>query len=292
MKQSTLFPLPEAENPGLLELHTVTPSSPERRVCGMRSVVLGSGSRGNSLVVESGSDRLLVDAGFSGREIERRLARVGLEPTDLSALVLTHEHGDHSRGAVAFARRHGLKLFATKGTLDRIKVTDKARDLIQPFCSDREFEAGGFRVEPFAIPHDAKEPVGLVIEDSSGCRLGLAADLGCRSRLAWTRLQQLHVLILETNHDLTMLREGPYPWSLKQRVASRHGHLSNVDAAAGLEELMHDNLQWVVLYHLSQTNNQPAIAAALVGEELDRLRSPTRLTVSGQSEPTQWIEVS
>jgi phosphoribosyl 1,2-cyclic phosphodiesterase len=98
-------------------------------------------------------------------------------------------------------------------------------------------------------------------------------------------------LILETNHDLDMLRDGPYPWSLKQRVASRHGHLSNVDAVAGLEELMHDELQAVVLYHLSQTNNRPALAAALAGEELDRLGSRSRLTVSGQSEPTEWIEV-
>ncbi|MBZ0115082.1 MAG: MBL fold metallo-hydrolase [Thermoanaerobaculia bacterium] len=258
---------------------------------GMRVVVLGSGSQGNALVVESEHGRLLVDAGFSGREIARRLARVGLEPSDLSALLLTHEHGDHSRGAAAFARRHGIRLHATRGTLAGMKLPQKVRGLISEFRSDREFEAGGFRIEPFGIPHDAREPVGLVIEDSRGCRLGLAADLGCRSRLAWTRLQGLHILILETNHDLDMLRDGPYPWSLKQRVASRHGHLSNVDAVAGLEELMHDDLQAVVLYHLSQTNNRPALAAALAGEELDRLGSRSRLTVSGQSEPTEWIEV-
>ena len=240
---------------------------------------------------ESEHGRLLVDAGFSGREIERRLALVGLQPTDLDALLVTHEHGDHSRGAAAFARRYGINFHATSGTLGRMRIPQRARHLATEIRSDRDFELAGFRVEPFVIPHDAAEPIGLVVEDAAGCRLGLAADLGCRSRLAWTRLQRLHILILETNHDLTMLRDGPYPWSLKQRVASRHGHLSNVEAVAGIEELMHDDLRWVVLYHLSQTNNEPALASSLVGEELDRLGVSTQHLLSRQSEPTPWIEV-
>ncbi len=283
MRQASLF--------SALDDPVVTPSEAAEPAAGMRAVVLGSGSQGNALVVESEHGRLLVDAGFSGREIERRLALVGLRPDDLDALLVTHEHGDHSRGAAAFARRHGLTFHATRGTLGRMRIPRRARHLATEIRSDREFELAGFRIEPFVVPHDAAEPIGLVVEDAAGCRLGLAADLGCRSRLAWTRLQRLHILILETNHDLAMLRDGPYPWSLKQRVASRHGHLSNVDAVAGIEELMHDDLRWVVLYHLSQTNNEPALASALVGEELDRLGVSTRQLLSGQSEPTPWIEV-
>ena len=129
----------------------------------------------------------------------------------------------------------------------------------------------GFEVEPFLIPHDAREPVGLVVEDGAGHRVGLAADLGYRSHLAWARLARLDALLLETNHDLEMLRNGPYPWPLKQRVAGRHGHLSNADAAEGLPELLHDALRLVVLYHLSRTNNLPR-AASVVGEALERRR--------------------
>lgn len=121
--------------------------------------------------------------------------------------------------------------------------------------------------------------------------MGLVADIGCRSRLAWSRLAGVHALVLEANHDLEMLRNGPYPWPLKQRVAGRHGHLSNADAAAGLPELAHEGLCHVVLCHLSQVNNLPSLAAAVVGEELARLRTKAALTVSGQFEPTHWLTV-
>jgi phosphoribosyl 1,2-cyclic phosphodiesterase len=150
----------------------------------------------------------------------------------------------------------------------------------------------GFVVEPFMIPHDASEPVGFVVEDPCGRRIGLVADLGCRTSLAWGRLRDLDLLILETNHDLDMLRNGPYPWSLKQRVAGRHGHLSNREAAEGLPELIGDRLRWVVLYHLSRTNNLPALAAAAVGETLDREGCSAQMAVSEQDHPTPWLEVS
>ena len=132
----------------------------------------------------------------------------------------------------------------------------------------------------------------MVLEDSAGRRLGLAGDLGSCSRLAWARLVEVDLLLLETNHDLEMLRSGPYPWHLKQRVAGRHGHLSNGDAAEGLPELLSDRLDWVVLYHLSQTNNQPALAADVVGEVLDREGCRARVAVTEQDRPTPWLEVS
>lgn len=257
----------------------------------LRMVVLGSGSGGNAVVVEAGGRRLLIDAGFSCRELERRLALAGLAPEGFDGLVVTHEHEDHVRGADRFCRRHGVPLFATAGTLEGSPLSEAVGRGATVIRSGEPWEIGGFRLEAFGIPHDAREPVGLVVEDDSGRRVGLVADLGTRSRLAWGRLAELDLLILETNHDLEMLRNGPYPWSLKQRVAGRHGHLSNDAAAQGLAELVCDRLRWVVLYHLSRTNNLPALAAAAVGEALGREGSPAALIVSQQHEPTEWVEI-
>lgn len=257
---------------------------------GSRVVVLGSGSAGNVVVVECGGRRLLVDAGFSCKQIELRLGQVGLDGDGFDGIVLTHEHGDHTRGAARFARRHGLTVYATAGTLealDFLQVDFPTRVL----RSGAVQQIGGFAVEPFAVPHDAREPVGLVVEDGSGNRIGLAADLGARSQLAWGRLRDLDLLVLETNHDLEMLRSGPYPWSLKQRVAGRHGHLSNREAAEGVPELLCDRLRWIVLYHLSRTNNLPVLAAEAVLEALDREGSPARICVSEQTQPSSWLEI-
>jgi phosphoribosyl 1,2-cyclic phosphodiesterase len=151
-------------------------------------------------------------------------------------------------------------------------------------------EIGDFVVEPFAVPHDAREPVGLVVEGPGGQRLGLVSDLGTRSRLAWARLRGVDVLLLETNHDLEMLRNGPYPWSLKQRIASGHGHLSNRAAAEGIPELASERLAWVVLYHLSRTNNLPALACAAVVERLQAEGCAAEVALSTQFEPTAWLE--
>jgi phosphoribosyl 1,2-cyclic phosphodiesterase len=281
LRQASLFP--ELDGP---RREPVVPRRP------MRLVVLGSGSQGNAVVIEAGGRRLLVDAGFSGREIKRRLAKVGLTPEDLHGVVLTHEHLDHVRGVERFCRKRRVPIYATAGTVGGMTLRPEVAALVRPCRSGVPFEAAGFAVELFTVPHDAREPVGVVVEDPvGGGRVGLVADLGCRSRLAWARLAGVHALLLEANHDLEMLRNGPYPWPLKQRVAGRHGHLSNADAADGLPELAHEGLQHVVLYHLSQVNNLPALAAAVVGEELARLRTKAELTISGQFEPTPWLTV-
>jgi phosphoribosyl 1,2-cyclic phosphodiesterase len=259
-------------------------------VAPLRLCVLGSGSGGNAVVVESGSHRLLLDAGFSCRELEQRMIAVGVDPDTIAALVLTHEHIDHGRGAGRFARRHKVPVYATAGTLEGVRLAAGTPTVV--LCSGEPCEAAGFLIEPFVLPHDAREPVGLVVEDGAGRRIGLAADLGSRTRLAWGRLAELDALLLETNHDLDMLRNGPYPWSLKQRVAGRHGHLSNRDAAEGLPELLCDRLRQVVLYHLSRTNNLPALAAAAVAEVLERECSRALLTLTDQFRPTPWLEVT
>jgi phosphoribosyl 1,2-cyclic phosphodiesterase len=257
----------------------------------LRLAVLGSGSKGNSVVIEAGGRRLLVDAGFSYRELRRRLGKVGLGIEQIDAVVITHEHGDHVRGIERLCKKRSVPIYATGGTVAELALRPEHARQVRPCRSGVPFEAAGFVVELFAIPHDAREPVGVVVEDPGGGRVGLVADIGCRSRLAWSRLAGVHALLLETNHDLEMLRSGPYPWSLKQRVAGRHGHLSNVEAADGLSELVHDGLEHVVLYHLSQINNLPSLAAAVVGEELARLRARAEMTISGQYEPTPWLTV-
>ncbi len=258
----------------------------------LRLCVLGSGSSGNAVVLESGGERLLLDAGFSCREIERRLAAVGAGTAGFVGLVITHEHHDHVRGALRFARRRGVPIWATAGTIEASRLAGEEDIELRLLSSSRPSTIGSFAVTPFGVPHDASEPVGLVVEASPGQRAGLVADLGSRSQLAWAHLAELDVLLLETNHDLEMLRSGPYPWPLKQRVAGRHGHLSNREAAEGLPELLCDRLRALVLYHLSRINNRPSLAVAEIGEVLARYGSRTELVLSHQFEPTRWIEVA
>lgn len=258
----------------------------------MRVGILGSGSGGNAVVIESCGQRILLDAGFSCRELGRRMAVLGIDPKSISALLLTHEHRDHCTGADGFVKKYKVPVLGTGGTLEGARLRDERARKAIPIRSGEPHEVAGFRVEAFVLPHDARDPVGFVVEDSLGRRFGLAADLGCRTSLAWGRLHDLDILVLETNHDLDMLRNGPYPWALKQRVAGRHGHLSNREAAEGLPELLGDRLRWVALYHLSQTNNLPALAAAAIGEALDRERCPAQMVVTGQDRPTPWLEVT
>lgn len=257
----------------------------------LRAAVLGSGSGGNAVVVESGDFRVLIDAGFSCKELERRLRLVGIEPATIAAVLLTHEHEDHIKGVDRFARKHRLPVYLTAGTMLGTVLGEEVVPRTVRIESGRPFEVGPFAVEAFSIPHDAREPVGFVLQDGGGRRLGLAGDIGCRTQLAWGRLAELDCLLLETNHDLEMLRSGPYPWALKQRVAGRHGHLSNREAADGLPELLAARLRFVVLYHLSRTNNLPALAAAEVAETLAREGSAAEIVISSQFEPSSWLEL-
>lgn len=253
-----------------------------------RLIVLGSGSGGNAVVVDGGAECLLIDAGFSCRELEARMARAGVDREKVAAVLLTHEHSDHTKGAARFSRRHRVPVWATAGTQAEIGLAASGIEVrtLRAGCVEH---IGPFAVEPFAVPHDAREPVGFVVEHAGGQRIGLAADLGTRRGVSWDRLQDLDALILETNHDLEMLRTGPYPWPLKQRVAGGHGHLSNCDAAAGLPELLSERLRWVVLYHLSRTNNRPELALEAVGEALAREGSNAEICVTSQFEPTPWL---
>jgi phosphoribosyl 1,2-cyclic phosphodiesterase len=257
----------------------------------MRVAVLGSGSAGNCLVVESGGRRILIDAGFSCREVEARCWRIGIDPSSLEAVILTHEHADHSHGADRIARRLDLRIYATEGTLRALRWSREAGRRLQAIASGWPYEIAGLHVETFGVPHDAADPVGVVISDQAGARVALIADLGCWSRLAAARVRDVDVMLLEANHDLEMLRRGPYPWALKQRVASRHGHLSNQQAAEAVPEVVSDRLRCVMLYHLSRTNNLPVLAQAAVSEALDRAGSGAAVMLTEQSRPSSWVEV-
>jgi phosphoribosyl 1,2-cyclic phosphodiesterase len=286
--QLPLFALPQSVP--LLACAHPRCSRPERRGgSAARIQVLGSGSGGNAILLEGDGQRLLIDAGFSSRELEHRLRIVGVQPSTLRAVVITHEHHDHCRGAARFARRHRVPVFATAGTF-------RAR-MLRPVVDRRviragvPFEVAGFELTPFAVPHDAREPVGVVAQDRHGCRIGVVSDLGSFEPAASVRLVELDVLVIETNHDPEMLRTGPYPYLLKRRVAGDRGHLSNPDAARSIGRILDDGLHTVVLYHLSRVNNLPRLARESIGEALDRLGSAARLVLSDQFRPSGWIDL-
>lgn len=234
----------------------------------MKICLLASGSKGNAIYMDSGSTRLLVDAGLSAAELKLRLASIGVDPSSLNGILISHEHGDHIRGAGVMARRYRLPLLASDLVVaDLQRLVGKTETVT--FAAGSSFAFRDIQIEPFPITHDAADPVGFVIESREG-RLGIATDLGIATRLVQARLAGCRALVLEANHDEELLQNGPYPWHLKQRIRSRHGHLSNAEAGALLEELLHPDLEGLFLAHLSETNNNPALARDLFSGLLSR----------------------
>ncbi|HAA01792.1 MAG TPA: MBL fold metallo-hydrolase [Syntrophobacteraceae bacterium] len=220
--------------------------------------ILASGSKGNAMVVSSSRTRILIDAGLTSKELHRRLHLADIDPAEIQGAVLTHEHQDHVRGAGVFSRRYDLPVYLTQGTLDSLSQQVGTLGCPQVFRNGHGFQVGDLRIIPFAISHDANDPVGLTVEND-GVKLGICTDLGVATQLVRKKLEGCHAMVLEANHDVDLLLNGPYPWHLKQRIRSRHGHLSNADSCALLKELLHDGLQVVVLAHLSETNNRPEL---------------------------------
>jgi len=238
----------------------------------MRFRNLGSGSGGNSTLVEASqgitTTRVLIDAGFSERELTRRLAFAGCTPADIDAIFITHEHGDHVGRSVAFARRHRIPLITSRGTWRAIGCEDFEASLL---CLARDGVAialGDLELRPFAVPHDAQEPLQLVLGDGA-VRLGIVTDLGCAPQAVADALQGCRALLLECNHDEAMLRSGPYPPSLQRRILGTHGHLSNEAAANLLSRCRHARLGAVVAAHLSEKNNSPVLARNALARVLD-----------------------
>jgi len=225
----------------------------------MRFCVLGSGSRGNATFVECGSTRLLIDAGFSGREIERRLGEIDVAAESLSAILITHEHGDHVRGAAVLSRRHRLPVFVNEATLAAAGPALEKLHARCLFAAGSAFVFQDLRIHPYSVSHDAADPVGFLVS-GHGFVLGYCTDTGVVSRLMRHRLGNCHGLVLECNHDPDLLKNGPYPPALQQRVRSRSGHLANSEAADFLSSILHAGLEHVVLAHISETNNRPTMA--------------------------------
>lgn len=225
----------------------------------MRFAMLGSGSRGNATLVQSGETTVLVDCGFMLRECERRLELFGVKPWDLSAIVVTHEHFDHIGGVARLARKHKLPVFMTKGTHEGWKHAPVPRTTI--FDPADPFTVGALQIEPVPVPHDAREPCHYVLGNGS-FRVGVLSDAGAATDGMREALSGCDALLLEFNHDVEMLINGPYKPPLKQRIASAVGHLSNVQSAALLASLDNSRLKHLVLTHLSEKNNTPELALA------------------------------
>lgn len=255
--------------------------------------VLGSGSSGNSLLVEVDGLRLLVDAGFSGRDIERRLAAVGVQPDSLAGILVTHDHGDHTRGAGILARRFDLPLYLTERTARACRNLLKGSETIRLYRAEQPFRIGRLQVRPFLTVHDAVDPIAVTLSDTdTGDRLGVATDLGRPTTSVLSALADCHLLVLEANHDEIMLRTGPYPWSVKQRIASSHGHLSNHASAQLARQLYHPELATVLLAHLSDACNAPGLARDTVGLALERCGFDGTLEVAAQDHPMEPVDVS
>lgn len=258
----------------------------------MRVAVLGSGSSGNATLVRAGSTLVLVDAGFSARDLARRLERLGVAPAEVRAIVITHEHGDHTRGMGVFARRHGTQVYLTERTRDACARLLHGDEDVRLYRPGRGFVVGDVRVEPFLTVHDAADPVGVaLVDECTGLRLGMATDLGRPTAQIRHALSGCDLLILEANHDETLLATSAYPWSVKQRIASSHGHLSNQAAARLAVELLHPRLAAVVLAHLSDACNRPELALDVVGRALRKARWRGHLQVAAQHAPTDWLDV-
>ena len=247
----------------------------------MRLWSLGSGSKGNALLVECGDTRVLIDAGFPARTLAARLAAIGVAPASISACVMTHEHVDHVRGACVAQAKWGWSLHASAGTVSGSEYFGDAA--VSAFTTGDVLAIGRADVRTVGVSHDATEPVGFVVTDrASGARAAVIYDLGVATDDVRAAVRDVDVLVIEANHDEGMLRAGPYPRYLQNRIASRSGHLSNRASAALCAEAAHGGLNHVVLAHLSETNNDHGVASAAVNAALGRTRFRGRVSTAAQ----------
>jgi len=249
----------------------------------IRFASLGSGSKGNALIVEAGGTRVLVDCGFGPRELSRRLARLGVTPESIHALLVTHEHHDHVAGVARCAARFGWVVHASYGTAAAAR---QLREIaVQRFDSHHRFAIGDLEIQPFPVPHDAHEPTQFVFSDGAR-RLGVLTDSGTVTPHIVAMLRECTALVLECNHDAGMLAAGRYPPPLKQRIASAWGHLDNGQAAELLRTVAGAGLRHVVAAHLSEENNTPALARAALAAALGC--SADWIGVADQNDGCDW----
>jgi phosphoribosyl 1,2-cyclic phosphodiesterase len=260
----------------------------------MRFCSLGSGSGGNATLIEASQGitqtRVLVDCGFSLRELTLRLERAGMAPDELDAVFITHEHGDHAGCVLPLARKHGVPVYTSRGTWRAISAHNPELDAARVhFVSDDEVvDLGDLELRPFAVPHDAQEPLQLRVSDGLR-RLALITDIGSLAPRVLAALQGQHGLLLECNHDEALLRGSNYPESLKRRILGTHGHLANPTSAELLSAVLHPGLNVVVAAHLSERNNRPELAREALSAVLGC--APADVPVADQALGVDWLEV-
>ena len=250
----------------------------------LRFASLASGSRGNALLVEAGDTLVMIDCGLPRGSLEERFKAVDRDPRDVAAVLITHEHGDHAQGVAAFARRYGAPLWTTPGTASAIPKLGERRSL----NCHRPLTIGALTIEPFPVPHDAREPCQFAFT-AFGRRLGVLTDTGYVTPAIRERLSACDALAVECNHDLGMLENGAYPASVKARVASRYGHLNNAQSAELVGAVQHAGLQWIVALHLSERNNSPERVRETLGGVAERLGWALHLAC--QDAASAWLDV-
>lgn len=252
---------------------------------------LGSGSAGNSYFFESDDTRILIDAGFGPRETEKRLRSLERSLEEVRAILITHEHYDHIRGAAAIARKFAIPIYLSQGTLDASRI-DRRELPIVVFENNTSFRIGDLLIHARKTVHDAADPSCFVVEAVDGTRAGLASDLGCVDLPVLRHLSDCDALLFESNHDLDMLRMGTYPWGLKRRIMSRYGHLSNDDSMAALLKMIGAESKTVCLIHLSEKNNHESIVRAMADAVITTTGAQLDLLIASQREPMPLFEVA
>ncbi len=258
----------------------------------LKWIVLSSGSAGNSAVVCTGSSRLLIDAGLSAARLLERLHAIGVAPDSLSGIFITHEHGDHCKGLDILTKKHPLPILCNARTREVLRDSIKAEKHWQLIPGAGAFEFAGLQIETFSVPHDAADPVGLVLRHGDSA-LGVVSDAGHTTAMMRQKLRDLDTLFIEANYDTGLLSSDiRRPWSTKQRIQGRHGHLSNEQAAAFITEVLSPRLERIVLGHLSQDCNSPDLATSTVQSALLRAQRPdVHVSCAAPHGPTPWFPV-
>ncbi|MEO5579963.1 MAG: MBL fold metallo-hydrolase [Gemmatimonadaceae bacterium] len=257
----------------------------------MKLCTLGSGSKGNAVLIQAGQTRILVDAGFSPRAMHARLRKIGVDPRSIEAVAITHEHTDHAKGAAGCARKWGWKILATAGT--ESVCASLAGSTVQTIASNGSFTVGDIELTTARTSHDASEPVAIFATDrSTGLRAAIVYDLGVMTEAVLYQMDRVDLLMLESNHDGEMLRNGPYPAMLQRRIAGVDGHLSNRAAARAACECAHRGLGHVVLAHLSEVNNTPEVATLSMRRALARTAFRGVISAAGQDGPSRTFRIS
>ena len=257
----------------------------------MKLCVLGSGSRGNAVLMQSGNTRLLIDAGFGTRTIAKRLRSIGVDPMSIQAVVVTHEHTDHAKGAAAAAMKWGWQIHATAGTLGA--SLSLAGSQTHTLVANTPVTIGDAVIHPISTSHDATDPIAVIATDiTNGVRAAIVYDLGLMTEPLQKAIEHVEILVIESNHDGEMLRTGPYPASLKRRISGQHGHLSNRAAGAAAARCAHRGLSQVVLAHLSEVNNTPRIATESMQRALSRTVFRGTITAAPQDCPSRPVSAA